>query len=168
MRTETIALGVEEEATYDLQVQGEMGFRQFFLVAQEGNRCLRLGLPKELILLLVTRLQEILRRLGVTTSNLDLVPPQFNGAELEAAQQLLIQYVGLSLDQDRRLLLTVYGLPEITDIPGKMVYPHVVLTIGLAAAQALVNRIWLVVLQGRPTCIICGKPLNSGHICKED
>src|SRR4051812_41943585 len=95
MDTETITIGAEEVATYDLQVEGEPGFRQFFLVAQAGNRFLRLGLPKELVLLLVTRLQEILKRLGITGSNLDLAPPR-NEAELETSQQFLIQYVGLS------------------------------------------------------------------------
>lgn len=150
---------------------GPPGQRTFFLQASEGRRLTSVSLEKEQVLVLASKVNDLLdAHAGGAGAD-----PAVDNAPLDTPieDDFRVNTLSLAWDEGRRVVV-IEALDRDPDDPTHGVDPdllageprqlRVVLTPSLARAFA--RRAQSVVAAGRPPCPFCGGPLEAeGHIC---
>ncbi len=142
---------------------GEPGQRTFFLQARQGLTLVTLVTEKEQMKSLAEGIADLLARLGdkqdvpASVSSYDLA------LEMPVEPLFRIGQLGLGYDQENNLLVVVaYAIAaeeeETVDV--------VRFWATRDQMRALSQQISKVASSGRPTCVLCGKPIDpAGHFC---
>lgn len=144
--------------------EGPPGQRTFFLQAAQGPRVVTLVLEKEQAAALAAALDQILDSLARED------PEHAAGLEpLPSSMALLapvrpsfrVAQMGVGVDAERHVIILVAQEGDDTE-PGQRVR----FTASYAQMLTLARHAVTVVTQGRPTCILCGGPIDpDGHFC---
>ena len=147
---------------------GQPGQRVFYLQARRGSTMITIETEKEQIRALALGIHQFLEELTqrfpertgfdtVAQSDLNLVPP--------VEPDFKVGQMGLGYDSDQDLVVIVAqslqleGEPEEQAITARF-------WITRGQAKAMADHALIVVAQGRPTCALCGRPINpEGHFC---
>jgi uncharacterized repeat protein (TIGR03847 family) len=166
MPDETFDLNPVERITAD--AIGEPGSRVFYIQARKGHRLVTVICEKEHVAALATATEQILLSLAGNDEDAVVEPDPIidAGMDLEYPLEPVFRagQVDLGYDQvSKRLVVIAYELLEEED-----------------EAQRSVARFWAtleqmrafsmhgqeVVAAGRPTCAMCGQPIDpEGHFC---
>ncbi|MGZ8572017.1 MAG: DUF3090 domain-containing protein [Actinomycetota bacterium] len=162
-------LGEVDRITAD--AVGEPGMRTFYLQARAGEDVITLIVEKQQVQLLATSVLELLADVPIETG------PGPDDDELELEEPLDVRWrvgrlsIGYDEDQDRFLLEIMEFEPEIEDEEDpRSPLDHDPETIRLWATReqmlALSRHGSEVADRGRPTCQLCGNPIDpEGHAC---
>lgn len=143
---------------------GEPGARTFYLQARKDDVVVTLVLEKQQVALLAVHIQELLERVGV--------PEEADVAAADIEEPIVPEFrvgqIGLGFDEDRDLVLLQCDelvpedeAEERVDEPGR-----VRLWATRPLMRALAQRSEDAVAGGRPTCPMCGEPMEpEGHFC---
>jgi uncharacterized repeat protein (TIGR03847 family) len=156
---------------------GQPGERTFYLQARSTGRVTSVALEKFQVSLLAERLDElldeILRRTGASVPAITPSVLRDDGPlDLPLTEDFRVGAIALAWDSDGdRVVIEAQEESEepveplAEDVPaGGPAVLRVRLT--PAAARAFAERALSLVAAGRPTCPLCGLPLDaSGHIC---
>lgn len=138
---------------------GEPGQRVFFLQGAEGSRVVTLKCEKQQVAALSEYLTRILADLSVTT------PPAAEVANLKVPLEPAFAVGTLALGYDEgedRLVLQMQELVADEDDP----QAEARWTISRPQAAAFAMRAEELMQGGRPTCQLCGRPIDpDGHTC---
>jgi uncharacterized repeat protein (TIGR03847 family) len=143
---------------------GEPGQRTFYLQVRQAQQLVALKLEKQQVAALAQLMAELLSDLPVSET------PPIPAADLE--EPVLAEWpvgaMGLAYDQalDRVVLLAeeVAADDDEPTEPGDDGVARIAITRGQAAA--LVIKATQLVSSGRPTCPLCGNPMDpAGHSC---
>jgi uncharacterized repeat protein (TIGR03847 family) len=161
---------------------GEPGQRTFFLQAREGTRVTTVALEKQQVLVLATRIDELLDEVmnDGSEGTVPAVAP-LDLEDVEPLEQPIIEEfragtMTLSWDAaDARVVVEVYPFTEESvvspDQPEEEIEepePEEMFVVRLPAglARAFSKRAQAVVAAGRQPCPFCGNPLDpEGHLC---
>jgi uncharacterized repeat protein (TIGR03847 family) len=164
-----VDLGEVDRITAD--AVGEPGMRTFYLQARTGEDVITLIVEKQQVQLLATSVLELLADVPIETG------PGPDDDELELEEPLDVRWrvgrlsIGYDEDQDRFLLEIMEFEPEIEDEEDpRSPLDHDPETIRLWATReqmlALSRHGSEVADRGRPTCQLCGNPIDpEGHAC---
>jgi uncharacterized repeat protein (TIGR03847 family) len=164
-----VDLGEVDRITAD--AVGEPGMRTFYLQARAGDDLVTLVVEKQQVQLLATSVLELLADVPIETG------PGPDDDELELEEPLEARWrvgrlsIGYDQDQDRFLLEIIEFEPETEDEEDpRSPLDHDPETIRLWATReqmfALSRHGSEVVDRGRPTCQLCGNPIDpEGHAC---
>lgn len=162
---------------------GEPGARTFFLQAAGNGRLTSVALEKEQVAVLAQRLDalldEVLRETGGAAAVPALAPVELDDTGPLAqpiVEEFRVGTLTLAWDlEDDRAVIEAYSVSEADDSddleppdPDSPDDDRDVLIVRLtgAMARAFVKRALAVVAAGRPTCPLCGQPLDpDGHLC---
>lgn len=142
---------------------GTPGKRTFYLQGRKGTQVVTLIAEKQQIIALTTGIDQLVERLGGATETV-----QVNATQMELSQPLepvfRIGQLGLGYDADRGLVVIVcYELPDEEDAEKVKV---VRFWATREQMRALARHASSTVAGGRPTCVLCGRPIDpSGHFC---
>jgi uncharacterized repeat protein (TIGR03847 family) len=161
---------------------GQPGQRTFFLQAREGARVTSIALEKLQVLVLATRIDELLDE--VMTAGAANTVPAVAPLDLEDSdpleqpidEEFRAGTMTLSWDStDERIVVEVFPFTEESvvspDQPEEEIEepePEEMLVVRLPAglARAFSKRAQAVVAAGRQPCPFCGNPLDpEGHLC---
>ncbi|HLN76289.1 MAG TPA: DUF3090 domain-containing protein [Nocardioidaceae bacterium] len=161
---------------------GQPGQRTFFLQAREGARVTSIALEKQQVLVLATRIDELLDE--VMTAGAANTVPAVAPLDLEDSdpleqpidEEFRAGTMTLSWDStDERIVVEVFPFTEESvvspDQPEEEIEepePEEMLVVRLPAglARAFSKRAQAVVAAGRQPCPFCGNPLDpEGHLC---
>ncbi|MBI3740487.1 MAG: DUF3090 family protein, partial [Chloroflexi bacterium] len=144
-------------------VIGEPGKRTFYLQGQQGATIVTLIAEKEQIAALARGVDELLERLGEKNQT-----PNISALEMELSQPVepvfRIGQLGLGYDNDHELIVIVaYAVPAEEN-------PITLDVMRFWATRdqmrALARHAAEIVAGGRPTCVLCGRPIDpAGHFC---
>jgi uncharacterized repeat protein (TIGR03847 family) len=175
---------VHEFAWPDRVVVGTIGLpgsRTFYLQVRAGTQIVSIALEKQQSALLAEKIDEILDQLIAVEGNpfsvpmstpielvdndqLEAVQEQFRtgaislGWDPTTAQVLIEAYAITELDAD--------GNEELLDEDGAGGTEMVLVRMPVGTARAFAKRTREIVGAGRPTCSLCGYPMDAdGHIC---
>lgn len=143
---------------------GEPGQRTFFLQARQAETLVSLVTEKEQMQSLAQGITELLTRLGDSS----VASTHASAYELALEQPVeplfRVGQLGLGFDQQSDLLVIVaYALPEATDAE---VLDVVRIWGTRDQMRALARHIGEIAAAGRPTCVLCGRPIDpGGHFC---
>ncbi len=147
---------------------GQPGQRVFYLQARRGPTTITIETEKEQIRALALGIHQFLEELTqrfpertqldtVVQSDLNLLPP--------VEPDFKVGQMGLGYDSDQDMVVIVAqslqaeGEPEEQAITARF-------WITRGQAKAMADHALTVVAQGRPTCALCGRPINpEGHFC---
>ncbi len=147
---------------------GQPGQRVFYLQARRGSTTITVETEKEQVRALALGIHQFLEELTqrfpervtldtVIQSDLNLVPP--------IEPDFKVGQMGLGYDSDQDMVVIVAqslqaeGEPEEKAITARF-------WITRGQAKAMADHALIVVSQGRPTCALCGRPINpEGHFC---
>jgi uncharacterized repeat protein (TIGR03847 family) len=153
---------------------GEPGNRTFFLQAAQGRRTISLVIEKEQAMALSMALEQLLTELE---ERFDLAPARPEGVSgsdllLESPAEVLFRVgqIGLGYDETSDLVMVAAQELQASDEePGTGLEPEpsIVRFWGTRSQMAALGRhAVLTVRGGRPTCALCGKPIDpGGHFC---
>lgn len=161
---------------------GRPGAREFYLQARTKARIVTVALEKEQSALLAEKIDEMLDELRSTEGNRFRVPEsmplelvdndpleqpldtQFRtgamrlGWDPSTAQIVIEAYAVVDVDSDE------FGTEPIEVEPPEALVVH----IPVGMARAFSKRTREVVRSGRPSCPLCGYPMNpEGHVCPQ-
>jgi uncharacterized repeat protein (TIGR03847 family) len=161
---------------------GQPGQRTFFLQARAGTRVTSIALEKQQVLVLATRIDELLDE--VMTAGAANTVPAVAPLDLEDSdpleqpidEEFRAGTMTLSWDStDERIVVEVFPFTEESvvspDQPEEEIEepePEEMLVVRLPAglARAFSKRAQAVVAAGRQPCPFCGNPLDpEGHLC---
>ena len=161
---------------------GQPGQRTFFLQARAGARVTSIALEKQQVLVLATRIDELLDE--VMTAGAGNTVPAVAPLDLEDSdpleqpidEEFRAGTMTLSWDsKDERIVVEVFPFTEESvvspDQPEEEIEepePEEMLVVRLPAglARAFSKRAQAVVAAGRQPCPFCGNPLDpEGHLC---
>ena len=161
---------------------GQPGQRTFFLQARAGTRVTSVALEKQQVLVLATRIDELLDE--VMTAGAGNTVPAVAPLDLEDSdpleqpidEEFRAGTMTLSWDSsDERIVVEVFPFTEESvvspDQPEEEIEepePEELLVVRLPAglARAFSKRAQAVVAAGRQPCPFCGNPLDpEGHLC---
>ncbi|MDE3089657.1 MAG: DUF3090 family protein [Chloroflexota bacterium] len=144
---------------------GKPGKRAFYLQGRQGAQIITLLSEKEQISALSQGIDQLLERLGVGNQGKTV---QVSAIEMELSQPIepvfRVGQLGLGYDAEQGLLVLVaYELPEEEN-------PPVVNVVRFWATpdqmRALARHAAAIIAGGRPTCVLCGRPIDpEGHFC---
>lgn len=143
---------------------GEPGQRTFYLQGRQGSLLVSLVTEKEQMNSLAQGVTELLTRLGEKVD----APTSTSDYELALEQPLeplfRVGQLGLGYDQESDLLVVVaYAIPEQEDQEELDV---VRFWTSREQGRALARHVAEVAAGGRPTCVLCGRPIDpQGHFC---
>lgn len=145
---------------------GEPGQRTFFLLVGREGQLVRLWLEKERLQQIGTAIEQILLRLEREHGMTPAGPEDPSGLVEEPGSALVAEFhVGwfaLGFDERRRLLALFAHELEAEE----QSQPTFGCWATLSQMQALSRRIAEVCAAGRPSCRLCGGPIDPvGHIC---
>ena len=165
---------METPDRFTVGAAGPVGQRVFLLHAAEGARELTVKVEKQQVAVLAGYLARIVRELG-RPGHL----PEDLDFDLDVEPSWVVGTIGVSYDEDLDRLVVVLeesGPPEDEDEDGEVDDPfdgeddpsgavaRILVTREQAAAFAI--RATRLVEAGRPSCPLCGLPLDpSGHDC---
>ncbi len=154
---------------------GPPGQRTFFLQASEGRRVTSVSLEKEQVLVLASRINDLLDSYAggaaAETAALEVVDNAPLDTPIE--DEFRVNTLSLGWDEDRQVLI-IECLDRDPDDPEASLDPEVLteeprqvrVVLTPARARAFARRAETVVSAGRPPCPFCGGPLEpEGHIC---
>lgn len=143
---------------------GEPGERTFFIQARQGSRLMTLLMEKQQVQLLAATLEQLLGSLPDAEDE-GAAP---SAAELELEEPLLPEWRAGSMaleydeDADRVAIVIQEALPEESE--DQAATARLVAT--RAQIRALSTHASAVCAAGRPTCQLCGFPMDpEGHVC---
>lgn len=150
---------------------GEPGSRTFFLQARKDDLVVSMVLEKQQVALLATHIDELLERVGTPEGP----SPDPDALDLESPLEpdFRIGRIGLGYDGDRDLVLLQCDefVPEDEDdVENEPLERDDVGRVRMWATReqmyALARRGEREVAGGRPTCSMCGQPIEpEGHFC---
>lgn len=154
---------------------GEPGQRTFFLQARGDAGTFTYLLEKQQIAVLAEKLREILGLLDSTDPVLTATPARDPEMQLEAPiePEWRVGTMGLSYDEETEEVIVALQpvqegeegeeFPTETEVPEEFA---VRLRLSVARVRAFVLHAIAVVAEGRPTCQLCGLPMDpDGHNC---
>jgi uncharacterized repeat protein (TIGR03847 family) len=158
---------------------GQPGGRTFYLQASSSGRITSVALEKFQVSLLAERLDELLDEILRRTGGASPVPAATPDAarddgplDLPLTEDFRVGAIALAWDgdEDRVVIEAQEESEEPVEPLAEEVPPDgpAVLRVRIspAAARAFAERALQLVAAGRPTCPLCGLPLDSsGHIC---
>lgn len=142
---------------------GPPGQRTFFLQASQGLMVLTMVMEKEQAAALASAIDQLLEQVGVE----DYVPGEFDlSLHTPVEPEFRIGQMGLGYEENlKRVVIIVEEL--LTDEEETEREPIVArFWMSRAQAKALSEHAAEVVAAGRPTCPLCGEPIDpTGHFC---
>jgi uncharacterized repeat protein (TIGR03847 family) len=142
---------------------GVPGKRTFYLQGRQGMTTVTLLVEKEQVAALARGINEMLEQLGERGGTV-----QVSELAMELSHPIepvfRVGQMGLGYDAERKLIVTVaYELPEEEN-------PAVVDVVRFWATsdqmRALARHVAALVAAGRPSCVMCGRPIDpEGHFC---
>ncbi len=143
---------------------GEPGQRTFFLQGRQSSTLVSLVTEKEQMQSLAQGITDLLTRLGERTDGPDDVSDYELQLELPVEPLFRIGQLGLGYDQENDLLVIVaYALPEQEE---QETVDVVRFWATRDQMRALAHHVTQVAAAGRPTCVLCGRPIDpAGHFC---
>jgi uncharacterized repeat protein (TIGR03847 family) len=145
---------------------GPPGQRAFYLQASQGDNTVTLLLEKEQVQALAISVDQMLEELEMrnpqSTSEMELIS-QYDLVLREPIDPLFrVGQIGLGYDEDSDMLIVV--AQELTEDEDDM--SVVRFWASRAQMKALSEHSLRVVEAGRPTCPLCGRPIDpEGHFC---
>lgn len=140
---------------------GPPGQRTFYLQAAQEDTLITLIIEKEQAAAMVIAISGVLERLGEAEGE-----PEPGGLDLIQPVEPLFRVgqLGLGYDQIRDMLVVV--AKELTT-EEKQRGAQVRIWASRAQMAALAHKAAIVVASGRPTCLLCGEPINPDeeHVC---
>ena len=175
---------VHEFAWPDRVVVGTIGLpgaRTFYLQVRAGTQIVSIALEKQQSALLAEKIDEILDQLITVEGNPFSVPTGtpielVDNDQLEAVQEQF-RTGAMSLGWDSSTAQVVIEAYPITDVDaddnddsldedGPDVPEMLLVRMPVGTARAFAKRTREIVGAGRPTCSLCGYPIDAdGHIC---
>lgn len=148
---------------------GPPGQREFYMQARRGLQIVTLKVEKQQVQALAVGINELLEQLGDAPPQLrsDLVDPDNPAMALEEPlyPAFIIGQMGLGYDEERDLVILIVqeAVAEEGDEQGAALARF-------AASRTLIRDLsehaLSVVAKGRPTCPLCGQPIDArGHFC---
>jgi uncharacterized repeat protein (TIGR03847 family) len=150
---------------------GEPGQRTFYLQARADDTIVSLLLEKQQVAMLSLHVDELLDRVGAPAADDPAVPdPSLLDLEEPVLPAFRVGQIGLGYDEARDLVLLQCEeyVPDESDEEAEPVLSdpgQVRLWATRAQVYALARRGEREVAGGRPTCRMCGEPLEPGHFC---
>jgi uncharacterized repeat protein (TIGR03847 family) len=163
---------------------GEPGQRTFFLQARDASQLATVVVEKEQVALLAERLDALLDEVVRRTSGAVGAEPEgaspgvddLGPLEQPIVEEFRVGTLTLTWDgADNRIVIEAFALSEAGDeaAEGEDEDASVrddrdmlVVRLTVASARAFARRARAVVAAGRPSCPLCGLPLDAqGHIC---
>ncbi|MFT4470759.1 DUF3090 domain-containing protein [Arthrobacter sulfonylureivorans] len=173
---------VHEFAWPDRVVVGTIGLpgaRTFYLQVRAGTQIVSIALEKQQSALLAEKIDEILDQLIAVEGNPFSVPTStpielVDNDQLETVQEQF-RTGSMTLGWDpttAQLVIEAYAIPDVDaddealDEDGADAAEMLVVRMPVGTARAFAKRTREVVDAGRPTCPLCGDPIDAdGHIC---
>ncbi|MFE4229445.1 DUF3090 domain-containing protein [Arthrobacter sp. NPDC056886] len=175
---------VHEFAWPDRVVVGTIGLpgaRTFYLQVRAGTQIVSIALEKQQSALLAEKIDEILDQLSTVEGNPFSVPTStpielVDNDQLEAVQEQF-RTGAMSLGWDPTTAQVVIEAHPITDVDaddndesldedGANEPEMLLVRMPVGTARAFAKRTREIVGAGRPTCPLCGYPIDAdGHIC---
>ena len=164
-----------EPDAFVVDFTGEPGHRTFFVQARAADRTLSYLLEKQQVAVLAEKLREVLVLVDANDPVLSATPARDPGQRLEAPiePEWRIGTIGLSFDEVAgHVIVALQPVDESAD-PEELEAPEVeadefAVRFRLRPDQvrAFVLHAMHIVGEGRPTCQLCGLPMDpEGHIC---
>jgi len=150
---------------------GEPGQRTFYLQARDDDTVVSLLLEKQQVAMLSLHVDELLDRIGGAPADNDPADPDPSLLDLEepVVPAFRVGQIGLGYDEARDLVLLQCEefVPSDEDAEPVLADPgQVRLWATRGQVYALARRGEREVAGGRPTCRMCGEPLEpEGHFC---
>jgi len=150
---------------------GEPGQRTFYLQARDDETVVSLLLEKQQVAMLSLHVDELLDRIGGAPTETDPSVPDPSSLDLEepVVPAFRVGQIGLGYDEARDLVLLQCEeyVPEDEEAEPVLADPgRVRLWATRAQVYALARRGEREVAGGRPTCRMCGEPIEpEGHFC---
>lgn len=143
---------------------GEPGQRTFFLQGRQGTTLISLVTEKEQMSSLAQGVTDLLSRLGERADAGTEVSEYELALEQPVEPLFRIGQLGLGYDQENDLLVIVaYAIPEQED---QEMVDVVRFWATRDQMRALARHVAEVASAGRPTCVLCGRPIDpQGHFC---
>ncbi|MBI5879843.1 MAG: DUF3090 domain-containing protein [Chloroflexi bacterium] len=141
---------------------GEPGHRTFYLQGRQGRSTVTVIIEKLQAQALADGIDELLEKLGE--------PPNTSKAELSLDEPLeplfRVAQIGLGHDERTdRLVIIAYDSPD-GDEDDAEASGAVRFWMSRDQARALAAHARIVCAGGRPTCVLCGNPIDAeGHFC---
>lgn len=177
----TIVHGFDWPDRFVVGTVGQPGSRSFYLQARDGRRLVSVALEKEQTQLLASEIDELLDQLMATEGNRWSVPEStpdelVDDEPLEQPVESEFRTGAMSLGWDpatAQIVIEAFPLEDVEaeddDEPiGPPSEPSELfqVRIPVGTARAFAQRSLAVVSSGRPTCPLCGAPMEpEGHIC---
>lgn len=175
---------VHEFAWPDRVVVGTIGLpgaRTFYLQVRAGTQIVSIALEKQQSALLAEKIDEILDQLITVHGNPFSVPTStpielVDNDQLEAVQEQF-RTGAMSLGWDpttAQVVIEAYPIADVDaddndtslDEDGANEPEMLVVRMPVGTARAFAKRTREIVVAGRPTCSLCGYPIDAdGHIC---
>ena len=154
---------------------GPPGSRSFYLQVRDGARNASVALEKQQSAVLAEKIDEILDALMADEGNRFSVPAA-TPAELvdnepldqPVEEQFRTGLLRLGWDPSTaQVVVEAFRLDDADEDAPDPVEPTEVLVVRMpvGTARAFVERTRQVVASGRPLCLICGEPMDDGHVC---
>jgi uncharacterized repeat protein (TIGR03847 family) len=160
---------------------GPLGSRTFYLQVRAGTQIVSIALEKQQSALLAEKIDEILDQLIAVEGNPFSVPTGtpielVDNDQLEAVQEQF-RTGAMSLGWDpttAQVLIEAYAITdvdaddnvELLDEDGADAPETLLVRMPVGTARAFAKRTREIVGAGRPTCSLCGYPIDAdGHIC---
>jgi uncharacterized repeat protein (TIGR03847 family) len=151
---------------------GEPGNRTFYLQARDDATLVSLLVEKQQVALLAMHVDELLERIGGAPSTDDPAVPDLSLLDLEEplTPAFRVGQIGLGYDEARDLVLLQceeYVPEDEEEVEVRVTDPgQVRLWATRGQVYALARRGEREVAGGRPTCRMCGEPIDpEGHFC---
>ncbi len=157
---------------------GAAGQRTFFLQARTGSDVVSVSLEKQQSAALAERIEEVLDELMATDGNPYSVPAttppelvDIDPLDDPVQEQFRAGLMSLGWDPSTaQLVIEVFPVTgeEIDTIDPAELDPEEVLLVRIpvGSARAFAKRTREVVASGRPTCSLCGEPMDGAdHVC---
>ncbi|EMY35482.1 hypothetical protein D477_004177 [Arthrobacter crystallopoietes BAB-32] len=173
---------VHEFAWPDRVVVGTIGLpgaRTFYLQVRAGTQIVSIALEKQQSALLAEKIDEILDQLIAVEGNPFSVPTNtpielVDNDQLEAVQEQF-RTGSMSLGWDpttAQVVIEAYAIPDVApddesrDEGGADADEMLLVRMPVGTARAFAKRTREIVDAGRPTCPLCGSPIDTdGHVC---
>jgi uncharacterized repeat protein (TIGR03847 family) len=160
---------------------GPPGSRTFYLQVRAGTQIVSIALEKQQSALLAEKIDEILDQLIAVEGNPFSVPTStpielVDNDQLEAVQEQF-RTGAMSLGWDpttAQVLIEAYAITDVDaddnveslDEDGADAPETLLVRMPVGTARAFAKRTREIVGAGRPTCSLCGYPIDAdGHIC---
>jgi uncharacterized repeat protein (TIGR03847 family) len=168
--TENIELNPVSAITAD--AIGEPGQRVFYVQARQGTTTVTLEAEKEQVRALALGIHQFLEELTQRfpdRTELDQVSPYDLTLSLPVEPQFKVAQMGLGYDSDNDRVVIVAQPLLAEEGEGENesdATPAARFWITRGQAKAMADHALEVVVQGRPICALCGRPINpEGHFC---